>query len=93
MVIGSGPTGIYAAVQAAKLSKSVCIIEKETNKIGGGWIHWGTLPSKTLREALETIYNIKNHVGENWVKRILEDLQTGKLFQSAKRVSNQEENL
>ncbi len=49
IVIGSGPGGQRAAVQAAKLGKSVLVIEK--NRIGGACLHQGTIPSKTLREA------------------------------------------
>jgi NAD(P) transhydrogenase len=49
VVIGSGPGGQRAAIQAAKLGKKVVIVEKE--KIGGSCLHSGTIPSKTLREA------------------------------------------
>jgi NAD(P) transhydrogenase len=49
IVIGSGPGGQRAAVQAAKLGKQVLIIEKDS--IGGSCLHRGTIPSKTLREA------------------------------------------
>lgn len=93
IVIGSGPAGIHAAVQAAKLNKRVCIIEKNQEKIGGCWIHTGTLPSKTLRESLATIQSIRNHVGGGWVDRIVTDLQTGKLLNRAFKVSLQEETL
>lgn len=93
IVIGSGPTGIHAAVQAAKLGKKVCIIEKMPGKIGGSWIHTGTLPSKTIRESLEQIHSIRNHVGEKWVKRIIQDLNTGTLFGRAFKVSYLEEEL
>ncbi len=93
IIIGSGPAGIYAAIQSAKLKKRVCIIEKETGKIGGSWIHWGTIPSKTLRESLDTIHNIKNHVGESWVRRVIEHLNTGKLFSRSKKVSLEQESL
>lgn len=93
IVIGSGPAGIHAAVQASKLGKRVCIIEKTDNKIGGCWIHTGTLPSKTLRESLASIQSIKNHVGSHWVERIVSDMQTGKLFQRAAKVSMQEDQL
>ncbi|MBP6217652.1 MAG: Si-specific NAD(P)(+) transhydrogenase [Oligoflexales bacterium] len=93
IVIGSGPAGIHAAVQAAKLNKKVCIIEKARRKIGGSWIHTGTLPSKTLRETLDSIHGIKNHIGSTWVERVLADLQTGKLFARAREVSRLEEDL
>src|SRR5205814_8006094 len=51
IVIGTGPAGQKAAIQAAKLGKSVCIIEKN-NVLGGAAINTGTIPSKALREAV-----------------------------------------
>lgn len=51
VVIGSGPAGQKAAIQAAKLGKSVTLIER-TNVLGGSCIHTGTIPSKALREAV-----------------------------------------
>jgi len=51
IVIGSGPGGQRAAIQAAKLEKRVAIIEKKT-VMGGTCINTGTIPSKTLREAV-----------------------------------------
>ena len=51
LVIGSGPGGKRAAIQAAKLGKRVAIIEGR-NIIGGVTVHTGTIPSKTLREAV-----------------------------------------
>lgn len=50
LVIGSGPGGQKAAIQAAKLGKKVAIIERSPY-IGGAGLHSGTLPSKTLRET------------------------------------------
>ncbi len=50
-VIGSGPAGQKAAIQAAKLGKSVVIIEKDASP-GGVSLHSGTIPSKSLREAI-----------------------------------------
>lgn len=56
IVIGSGPGGHRAAVQAAKLGKKVLIIEKDD--MGGASLHLGTIPSKTLRErALAAKYD------------------------------------
>ena len=51
LVIGSGPGGKRAAIQAAKLGKNVAIIEGR-GIIGGVTVHTGTIPSKTLREAV-----------------------------------------
>jgi len=50
IVIGSGPAGRRAAIQAAKLGKRVVVIEKGT-RVGGVSVHTGTIPSKTLRET------------------------------------------
>jgi NAD(P) transhydrogenase len=51
IVIGSGPAGQRAAIQAAKLDKRVAIVERKA-VIGGTCINTGTIPSKTLREAV-----------------------------------------
>ena len=50
LVIGSGPAGQRAAIQAAKLGKRVAVAERR-NRLGGVSIHTGTIPSKTLRQA------------------------------------------
>ncbi len=50
-VIGSGPAGQKAAIQGAKLGKSVVLIER-SNSLGGASINTGTIPSKALREAV-----------------------------------------
>ena len=49
IVIGSGPAGQKAAIQAAKLNKRVALIERD-RYLGGACVHRGTIPSKTLRE-------------------------------------------
>jgi NAD(P) transhydrogenase len=50
VVVGSGPAGRRAAIQAAKLSKKVLVIE-QGKRVGGVSVHTGTIPSKTLRET------------------------------------------
>jgi NAD(P) transhydrogenase len=51
LVIGSGPGGQRAAIQAAKLGKRAAVIERR-EIVGGVTAHTGTIPSKTLREAV-----------------------------------------
>ena len=51
IVIGSGPAGQKAAIQAAKLGRNVAIIDRQA-AVGGVCLHTGTIPSKTLREAV-----------------------------------------
>src|SRR5262245_20193377 len=50
-VIGSGPAGQKGAIAAAKLGKRVAVIDTR-GMLGGVTLHGGTLPSKTLREAI-----------------------------------------
>ncbi|MCA2219806.1 Si-specific NAD(P)(+) transhydrogenase [Nonomuraea aurantiaca] len=51
LVLGTGPGGQKAAIAAAKLGKRVAVVEK-THMLGGVCINTGTIPSKTLREAV-----------------------------------------
>ena len=51
LVIGSGPAGQRAAIQAAKLDKRVAIVERNET-VGGAAVNVGTIPSQTLREAM-----------------------------------------
>jgi NAD(P) transhydrogenase len=51
IVIGSGPAGHRAAIQGAKLGKRVAVCEKK-EVVGGACINTGTIPSKTMREAV-----------------------------------------
>src|SRR4051812_42148078 len=64
VVIGSGPGGHRAAVQAAKLGQRVLILEKD--RMGGACLHLGTIPSKTLREAA-----LSAETGSTWIHEIL----------------------
>lgn len=51
VVIGSGPSGQKAAIQAAKAGKKVIVLERDLDP-GGNCLYNGTIPSKTLREAI-----------------------------------------
>ena len=51
IVIGSGPAGQKGAINAAKLGKRVAVVER-AGMMGGASVHSGTIPSKTLREAV-----------------------------------------
>lgn len=52
LVIGSGPAGQKGAIAAAKLHKRVAVIERRREAMGGVCLHTGTIPSKTMREAI-----------------------------------------
>ncbi len=60
-VIGSGPAGQKAAVQAAKAGQRVAIIEQDS-LFGGACVHRGTIPSKTLRENALRVKNMRQNV-------------------------------
>jgi NAD(P) transhydrogenase len=72
VVIGSGPGGQRAAIQAAKAGKHAAVVEKQT-MVGGVCINTGTIPSKTMREAVlhlsgfynQAFYGANYHVKEN----------------------------
>ncbi len=67
MVLGSGPAGQRAAIQAAKSGKHVAVVVK-AQCIGGACINTGTIPSKTMREAVLHLsgYNYQNIYGVNY---------------------------
>jgi NAD(P) transhydrogenase len=60
LVIGSGPAGQRAAIQAAKVNKRVALVERKA-VIGGVCINTGTIPSKTLREAVLYLSGYRQH--------------------------------
>jgi NAD(P) transhydrogenase len=61
VVIGSGPAGQKGAIAAAKLGKRVAIVDRE-EMIGGVCLHTGTIPSKTLREAILYLTGFRQRV-------------------------------
>ncbi|HPC11210.1 MAG TPA: FAD-dependent oxidoreductase, partial [candidate division Zixibacteria bacterium] len=58
VVIGSGPAGEKAAIEAAKMRRSTAIVERRSVQ-GGVCIHTGTIPSKTLRETVLYISGLR----------------------------------
>src|ERR1035438_8384449 len=78
LVIGSGPAGQRAAIQSAKLDKRTALIERKT-VLGGVCINSGTIPSKTLREAVIYLsgYRLRSIYGESYTVKqniTMEDL-------------------
>ncbi len=67
IVIGSGPAGQRAAIQGAKTGKRVALVERR-EVIGGVCINTGTIPSKTMREAVLHLsgYNYQNIYGVSY---------------------------
>ncbi len=64
IVIGGGPAGQKAAIQAAKEGLTVTLIERD-RQIGGACVHRGTIPSKTLREQIIRLNEFKQRSAES----------------------------
>src|SRR5271154_5039492 len=62
IVIGSGPAGQKGAICAAKLRKRVAVVDR-TVMMGGVCVHTGTIPSKSVREA---IFQLTGSAGESF---------------------------
>ncbi|MCM8527249.1 MAG: Si-specific NAD(P)(+) transhydrogenase [Lentisphaeraceae bacterium] len=92
IVIGTGPGGQKAAIQAAKLGKTVAIIEKE-KAVGGAQVNTGTIPSKTLREASLYLsgYSKKNFYGEAY--RVKQNITIADLVKFSEKVKENELNV
>ena len=80
LVIGSGPSGRRAAVQSAKLGKSVLVVDKG-RRLGGVSVHTGTIPSKTLRETVLNLsgWRERGFYGRSY--RVKHDISAGDLIQ------------
>ena len=88
-VIGSGPAGQRAAIQAAKLGKRVAIIEK-CSVVGGAAINTGTIPSKALREAVLHLTGAAKRSIFGASHRVKRDITISDLATVSKHVINHE---
>jgi NAD(P) transhydrogenase len=57
IVLGCGPGGERAAIQAARVGKRVAVVERQ-HVVGGTRVNWGTIPSKTLRESAVFVHSL-----------------------------------
>jgi NAD(P) transhydrogenase len=79
IVIGSGPSGEKAAVQAAKLGKQVLVVERRETP-GGNSLHTGTIPSKTLRESARFISQVRQRAIYGVQVKLSEELTVDRLM-------------
>jgi NAD(P) transhydrogenase len=88
IVIGSGPGGEGAAMMLAKGGKKVAMVERY-GEIGGGCTHWGTIPSKTLRQAVQQVADYRN---DPMLRRIVGPVEIAypELLKSAESVIQQQ---
>ncbi len=89
LVIGSGPAGQKAAIQAAKLQRRVAIVEQQ-QMVGGVCISSGTIPSKTLREAVMYLTGMtqRSMYGDSY--RVKDDVTVSDLFWRTQAVIKRE---
>jgi NAD(P) transhydrogenase len=89
LVLGSGPGGQKAAIAAAKLDRNVAVVERR-HMIGGVCINTGTIPSKTLREAVLylTGLNQREMYGQSY--RLKEDITVADLAARTQHVIGRE---
>src|SRR5215475_2768282 len=89
VIIGTGPAGQKAAIQAAKLGKRVAVVEKSST-VGGAQINTGTIPSKALREAAMhlTGRSQRGLFGESY--RVRRDVTISDLIAVSRQVINHE---
>jgi NAD(P) transhydrogenase len=88
LVIGSGPAGQKAAIQAAKLGHSVAIVERR--ELGGVSVNWGTIPSKTLREAIVYLTGMAQRETYGASYRVKEEITMEDLRMRTQRVMERE---
>ncbi|MBK7140800.1 MAG: Si-specific NAD(P)(+) transhydrogenase [bacterium] len=89
IVIGSGPAGEKAAIEASKMNKSAAIIERRSVQ-GGVCIHTGTIPSKTLRETAMYIAGLRQRTAYGLVGGVRADLSIRELMHRKDQVVLQE---
>jgi NAD(P) transhydrogenase len=84
LVIGSGPAGQKAAIQAAKLGRRVALVERR--ELGGVSVNWGTIPSKTLREAIVYLTGLSQRTAYGQSYRVKEEITVEDLRQRTQQV-------
>lgn len=89
VVIGSGPAGQKAAIAAAKLGRRAAVVER-THMVGGVCINTGTIPSKTLREAVLYLTGLNQRELYGQAYRVKDDITVGDLSARTQHVISRE---
>jgi NAD(P) transhydrogenase len=88
LVIGSGPAGQKAAIQGAKLGRRVAVVERR--ELGGVSVNWGTIPSKTLREAIVYLTGMSQRAAYGESYRVKEEITIDDLRLRTRQVIDRE---
>src|SRR3954467_2929005 len=89
LVLGSGPGGQKAAIAAAKLGRRVAVIDRP-DMVGGVSIHTGTIPSKTLREAVLYLTGLSQRDLYGQSYRLKEEITVADLISRTQHVVGRE---
>ena len=89
LVIGSGPGGQKAAIQAAKLGKRVAVVDRR-EMVGGVCTNTGTIPSKTLREAVLYLTGMSERGIYGQSYRVKEEISSQDVFHRTQHVVQRE---
>jgi NAD(P) transhydrogenase len=89
VVIGSGPAGQKGAIAAAKLGKRVALIDREA-MIGGVCLHTGTIPSKTMREAILYLTGLRQRAFYGRDYRLKQEISVSDLISRVESVKTRE---
>ncbi|TNC22213.1 Si-specific NAD(P)(+) transhydrogenase [Amycolatopsis alkalitolerans] len=89
IVIGSGPGGQKAAIAAAKLGKRVAVVDRQ-DMVGGVCVNTGTIPSKTLREAVLYLTGMNQRELYGASYRVKQDITVADLLARTRHVVGRE---
>src|SRR6201990_1414356 len=89
LVIGSGPGGQKAAIAAAKLDRRVAVVERP-DMLGGVCVNTGTIPSKTLREAILYLTGLDQREIYGQSYRVKDDITVADLTARTRHVVSRE---
>jgi NAD(P) transhydrogenase len=89
IVLGCGPGGERAAIQAAKAGRSVGVVER-AEVVGGNRVNWGTIPSKTLRESAVFVLNLTRNKMDGIRVDIAEEITVADFMYRERKVVHRE---
>jgi NAD(P) transhydrogenase len=84
-IIGSGPAGQKAALEGAKEGQRVLLIERD-QRVGGACVHYGTIPSKTLRQSALLLHQFKQQYADIMSVSLRPDLEVASLMSRLEQV-------
>src|SRR5919201_6108962 len=92
VVLGSGPAGQKAAIQAAKLGRRVALVERH-RELGGACVNTGTIPSKTIREAILYLTGLNQRAIYGQAYRLKDEISVADLALRTRQVVERERNV